>query len=105
MEIHRLSAPLGAVIEDIDVTCIDADRFRELNALFCTHHVLVFPNQRLTPEQQLAFGRRWGQLVRNQENEPGRFRKEKYDQQIEYQQGKFFPQDEKEYTQKNQSSH
>jgi taurine dioxygenase len=60
-----MSAPLGAVVEDIDVNRIDADRFRELHALFCTHHVLVLPNQHLTPEQQLAFGRRWGQLVRH----------------------------------------
>jgi alpha-ketoglutarate-dependent taurine dioxygenase len=63
VQIRRLSAPLGAVVEGIDVKRVDAAAHAELNALFCQHHVLVFPEQQLTPDEQLAFGRRWGTLL------------------------------------------
>ncbi len=65
MRVRRLSAPLGAVVEDIDVRGIDAAQWRTLNDLFCEHHVLSFPNQQLTPEDQMAFAQRWGRLVRH----------------------------------------
>jgi taurine dioxygenase len=65
MEVRRLSAPLGAVIEGLDVRDVDDAGWRKLNELFCAHHVLIFPGQTLTPEEQMAFGRRWGELVRH----------------------------------------
>ncbi len=65
MRVRRLSAPLGAVVEDIDVRSIDAAQWRTLNDLLCEHHVLSFPNQQLTPEDQMAFAQRWGRLVRH----------------------------------------
>jgi taurine dioxygenase len=65
MNISRMAAPLGAVVEDLDVRAVDDDAWRQLNEAFLAHHVLVFPNQTLTPEEQMAFGRRWGELVRH----------------------------------------
>lgn len=65
MRIEPLAAPLGAVIHDLDVREVDDATSRTLNDLFCKHHVLVFPGQSLTPEQQMAFGARWGNLVRH----------------------------------------
>jgi taurine dioxygenase len=65
MDIRRLSAPLGAVIDDLDVRRIDDPTAAELNRLFCQYHVLVFPSQQLTPENQMTFARRWGPLVRH----------------------------------------
>ena len=65
MKTHRLGAPLGVVIEDLDVTRLDDATFAELNRLFCEHHVLVFRGQNLNAEQQLAFGRRWGALLKH----------------------------------------
>ena len=50
MRVRRLSAPLGAIVEDIDVRRIDAGQWRTLNDLFCEHHALSFPDQHLTPE-------------------------------------------------------
>jgi taurine dioxygenase len=58
-----MAAPLGAVIEDIDVSAIDDKIWRELDALFVEHHVLVFPGQRLTPDQHISFASRWGEPV------------------------------------------
>ncbi|MFV2089988.1 MAG: TauD/TfdA dioxygenase family protein [Pseudomonadales bacterium] len=65
MQVTRLSAPLGAIIEDFDVSTADDASWPRLNELFCKYHVLVFPGQSLTPEQHMAFGGRWGSLVRH----------------------------------------
>ena len=65
MRVRRLAAPLGAIVEGIDVRKIDSAQWRTLNDLFCEHHVLSFPGQRLTPEDQMAFAQRWGELVRH----------------------------------------
>ncbi len=65
MKASRLAAPLGAIIEDLDVRTVDDATWQQLNELFCEHHVLVFRNQSLTPEEHMAFGRRWGELVRH----------------------------------------
>lgn len=65
MKVRRMSAPLGAMVEGFDVRDASTDAFAEIEQLFRTHHVLVFRGQRLAPEDQLAFGRRWGVLIRH----------------------------------------
>src|SRR5262245_18061682 len=65
MKVHRFAASLGAVVEGIDVRRIDDATWRTLNDLFCEHHVLAFPAQTLTPEDQMTFVRWWGALVRH----------------------------------------
>jgi taurine dioxygenase len=60
-----MSAPLGAEIHDIDVSAVSDNEWQAIHQLFLQHHVLAFPEQKLTPEQQMAFGRRWGELVRH----------------------------------------
>ena len=63
MQIERMAAPLGARITDIDVREIGREEHARLNELFCEHHVLVFPEQDLTPQDQLDFARRWGDTI------------------------------------------
>lgn len=65
LNVRRMAAPLGAVIEDLDVRNIDDATWTEINRLFCEHHVLVFPRQQLQPEDQMAFAQRWGELVQH----------------------------------------
>jgi taurine dioxygenase len=60
-----MAAPLGAVIDGLDVRRVNAAVSRELRDLFNEHHVLVFPGQTLTPEEQMTFARTWGPLVRH----------------------------------------
>ena len=62
---ERFGAPLGAVVPGVDVRTIGDAAWREIDALFCTHKVLVFPGQTLTPDDQMSFARRWGTLVRH----------------------------------------
>ena len=63
MDITRLSAPVGALINDVDVRSLDEKSFARINTLFCKHHVLVFPGQKLGPEDQIKFASRWGNLI------------------------------------------
>lgn len=65
MRMRKLSAPVGAVIDDIDVRRMSRDQWQELNVLFCRFKVLVFPKQSLTPKDQMTFAQLWGPLVRH----------------------------------------
>ncbi|HKI75143.1 MAG TPA: TauD/TfdA family dioxygenase [Pseudomonadales bacterium] len=65
MQVEKLSAPLGAVVTNIDVNEVTDASWPEINDLFCKYHVLVFPDQKLTPETQMAFAARWGKLIRH----------------------------------------
>ena len=63
MKVRKISAPLGAIVEGIDVRSTGKTGWQQLNDLFCEHHVLVFPQQTLTPQEQMDFGGLWGELV------------------------------------------
>ena len=58
-----LSGSLGAEIRGVDVTDLGDSQFSELRAAFLQHHLLVFRDQKLTPDQHVEFGERWGPLL------------------------------------------
>jgi taurine dioxygenase len=68
VEITRFAAPLGAVVTEIDVRTVDDEGLAALQAAFAEHHVLVFPDQSLEPDEQKAFATRWGPLQRHPYN-------------------------------------
>jgi len=62
LEVHRLSGSLGAEVRGIsldEATAADADVLR---SLMHEHLVLFFPDQHLTPDTHIAFGRLFGEL-------------------------------------------
>ena len=63
MQVVPMSAPLGAIVKNLDVRSVDAKLWPTLNDLFNEHHVLVFPNQDLTPADHMTFAQHWGELV------------------------------------------
>jgi taurine dioxygenase len=65
MQVSRMAAPLGAVVEGVDVRAVDDTQLSAIIQSFGEHHVLVFPGQSLTPVEQMAFARRFGALVRH----------------------------------------
>ncbi|HWZ34417.1 MAG TPA: TauD/TfdA family dioxygenase [Bryobacteraceae bacterium] len=63
MKVRHANAPLGAEIFEVDLTQPVADEtFREIEELFHDRGVIVFREQHLTDEQQIAFSRRFGEL-------------------------------------------
>jgi taurine dioxygenase len=63
LKIQRSSAPLGVEILGVDLSrTIDDAVFREIVELFHEHEVVYFRDQDLTPEQHVAFSRRFGEL-------------------------------------------
>ena len=63
MEIQPLSKCVGAQIGGIDVSQpLSDDAFQSIDDAYNQHSVLVFRDQKLTPEQQIAFSRRFGDL-------------------------------------------
>ena len=65
MQLEQIAAPLGARVTGLDVRSATQDQWQQVNQWFCQHKVLVFPEQQLTPDEQMAFAQRWGQLVRH----------------------------------------
>ncbi len=65
MEVEKLAAPMGAAVTGVDVRVITSETFETLDDLFCQHQVLVFPDQQLTPQDQMKFANHWGELVRH----------------------------------------
>ncbi|UMR31372.1 TauD/TfdA family dioxygenase [Massilia sp. MB5] len=62
-EIHILEAPLGAEITGLDLSQPISDMdFLRIHATHLDHHLLVFRGQRITPQHQIDFSRRFGQL-------------------------------------------
>ena len=62
IETKKLSGALGAEVSGIDLANLDNHAFLAVQAAFLEHHVLVFRGQKLRPEDQIAFGERFGEL-------------------------------------------
>ncbi len=63
LTVRLSSAPLGAEILGVDLSRnLDDTVFREIVDLFHQHEVVFFRDQKLTPEQHIAFSRRFGEL-------------------------------------------
>ncbi len=61
--IRSFDAPLGAEVVGLDLSVpLDDDTFASIVHAHLDRHVLVFRDQRITPEQQIAFSRRFGPL-------------------------------------------
>lgn len=63
LDLHPVSGVLGAEVRGIDLGApLDDDTVAAIRAAFVEHHVLVFRGQELSPDQQIAFGHRFGEL-------------------------------------------
>src|SRR5436189_1583357 len=64
MQVIPLTGSIGAEIKGINLNkALDDQTFDELHTAFLENCVLVFRDQGLQPEAQIAFGKRWGELV------------------------------------------
>jgi taurine dioxygenase len=57
------SAPLGVEIAGVDLAqTLDDETFEQIREAYYRHSVIVFRDQKLTPDQQVSFSRRFGEL-------------------------------------------
>ena len=62
-EVEIFDAPLGAEILGLDLNRPLSQRdFQRIHTAHLEHHLLVFRDQRITPQQQVDFSRRFGAL-------------------------------------------
>jgi len=62
-EVRAFDAPVGAEIIGLDISKpINAEDFQRIHKAHLDHHVLVFRNQQITPQEHIDFSRRFGPL-------------------------------------------
>ena len=62
IEIDPSGATLGAVVRGVRLGALEPAGWRELEAAFHAHAVLIFPGQHLALPEQAAFARRFGEI-------------------------------------------
>ena len=62
IRLHPISGSLGAIIEGADLANLTDEVFAEIKQALLDNLVIFFRNQPITPEQQIAFGKRFGEL-------------------------------------------
>ncbi|PWG73569.1 taurine dioxygenase, partial [Enterococcus hirae] len=60
--VHPIAGTMGAEIRGGDLANLSAEVFAELKAAWLEHQVVVLRDQDITPEQQLAFAHRFGDI-------------------------------------------
>ena len=61
--VRKLSSVIGAEIASVDLSRpIDRKTFAEIYKLWLERNIILFRGQDLTPEQQIAFSRRFGEI-------------------------------------------
>ena len=60
LNIHPVAGCLGAEIHELDLANLTDAQFADIEQAFAQYKVLFFREQNLTPEQHIAFGKRFG---------------------------------------------
>ena len=62
ISVKPFAGAMGAEIEGVDLANLDDAIFDELYAAWLRHHVVVLRDQKITPDQQIAFAHRFGEI-------------------------------------------
>ena len=62
IEVKPIAGALGAEIGEVDLARLDDETFKEIEAAWLEHLVVFFRRQSITPEQQIAFAKRFGDI-------------------------------------------
>jgi taurine dioxygenase len=62
IEVRRLTTGCGAEVLGVDLRRLGNRQWEEIRRAFTDHGVIFFRDQALTPEDHLAFARRWGPI-------------------------------------------
>jgi len=61
-EVRPLDATFGAIVSGVKLAAIDDSTWRDLHAAWLDYALLIFPDQFLSRDEQIAFARRFGNL-------------------------------------------
>jgi taurine dioxygenase len=62
LQVTKLASALGAEVRGIDLAAVDTDDIALIKKMLLDHKVLFFPQQHLSQEDHVAFGRNFGPL-------------------------------------------
>ena len=62
IEVRPVAGALGAEIGRVNLGRLDEETFEEIKAAWLEHLVVFFRDQSITPEQQIAFAKRFGEI-------------------------------------------
>jgi taurine dioxygenase len=62
IEVRPIAGALGAEIGRVNLGRLDDETFAEIKAAWLEHLVVFFRDQNITPEQQIAFAKRFGEI-------------------------------------------
>jgi alpha-ketoglutarate-dependent taurine dioxygenase len=62
VRIEPIDATLGATVTGLRLAALDDAAWAEIEAAFLEHALLIFPGQHLSSDEQVAFGRRFGEI-------------------------------------------
>ena len=62
LAIETTGATLGAIITGVDLATLDDAAWKDIEAAFHEHALLIFPGQHLSAEAQIAVGARFGEI-------------------------------------------
>jgi alpha-ketoglutarate-dependent taurine dioxygenase len=62
IEVKPIAGALGAEIAGVDLGEVDQETFAEIHAAWLQYLVVFFRNQSITPPQQIAFAKRFGEI-------------------------------------------
>ncbi len=60
--VRPFAGSMGAEIDGVDLANLSDEVFAELKSAWLEHQVVVLRNQKITPEQQIAFAHRFGEI-------------------------------------------
>jgi len=72
IEVHPLTAAVGAQIRGVDLASVDDVQFAQIESAWIRHSALLFRAQRLDHDALIAFSRRFGELDPPPVNENGK---------------------------------
>lgn len=62
IEVDPVAGAMGATISGVDLRKVTDDDVEEIHRAFLDHLVVFFRDQSLSPQEQLALARRWGEI-------------------------------------------
>ena len=62
LSIRRLSGSLGAEVRGLALSSAGPEEAKQIESLLMEHQVLFFPEQHLTPDEHIGYGRLFGEL-------------------------------------------